>query len=128
MIYWVYSNSYRRGETKEIEMRTIKLQETRFTFSSESELALAVQLDGCVYHRDSPDACDGANGTSWYIVAGDLWCEAALLEFTRTISLDTLDAALIDFDETPAQAPQADEIYGCTGDDARWIRDNVGLD
>lgn len=106
-------------------MKTIKLQDTGFTFSSEAELVLAVQLDGCMYHRDTPADCDGANGTSWYQVAGDLWCEGALLEFTRRVSLDNLDVALIDFDETPAQV---DEIYGCTGEAAQWIRDNVGLD
>lgn len=109
-------------------MRTIKLRDSGFTFSSEAELVLAVQLDGCVYHKDSPADCDGADGTSWFAVAGDLWCEAAVLAFTRTISLDDADAALIDFDETPAPAPQVDEIYGCTGADAQWIRDNVGLD
>lgn len=107
-------------------MRTIKLQDTGFDLHSETELVLAVQLDGCVYHKDNPADCDGANGTSWYTVVGDLWCEAALLEFTRQISLDSIDVALIDFDEAPTRP--ADEIYGCTGADAQWIRDNVGLD
>lgn len=107
-------------------MRTIKLQDTGFDLHSEAELVLAVQLDGCVYHRDNPADCDGANGTSWFTVAGDLWCEGAVLAFTRTVSLDDADVALIDFDETPAEAD--DEIYGVTGADAQWIRDNVGLD
>lgn len=110
-------------------MKTIKLQDAGFNFSSETELVAAVQLDGCVYHKDSPDACDGANGTSWYTVASDLWCEAALLEFTREISLDSIDVALIDFNTEPIQALRMDdEIYGCTGAEAQWIRDNVGLD
>lgn len=111
------------------EMRTIKLQDSGFTFTSEAELVLAVQLDGCVYHKDNPEACDGAhsvNRTSWYVVVGDLWCEGAVLEFSRDRVGHLLDVALIDFNETPA--PPSDEIYGCTGEAAQWIRDNVGLD
>ncbi len=107
-------------------MRTVKLSETGFDLHSEEELVLAAQLDGCVYHKDRVAGCDAAidvNG-SWYTVAGDLWCEGALLEFTRSVSIDELDVALIDFDD---DAPASDEIYGVTGADAQWIRDNVGL-
>lgn len=68
---------------------------------------------GCVAHKDDVARCDGPNSLRWYSAAGDLWCEAAYLEYGRT-DVEVGDVA-IGF-EGVSDAAAAD-----------WIRKNVGL-
>ncbi len=80
---------------------------------------------GCVAHKDEPEACDGPNSPRWWCTndtgegVGDVWCDRAYRDHM---------AAMAAGEVIYRTGPGGTELYGMTGKDADWIRDNVGLD
>lgn len=94
-----------------------------------NEIVNFIAEHGCMYHRDEIEHCDRGNSEAYWRIDGDVWCQSALDSFQIDCRLPRGAVEYIGsvaLDPTPTDEP-ADELYGCTGEAAQWIRDNVGL-
>lgn len=84
------------------------------------DVADAIELLGCVAHKDDLDACVftrfGVDGQATFRVAGDLWCS------------DAVDSFGHDFPEEIAHLDRPGPFGTVAGSpEALWIEQNVGL-